>query len=416
MTTSEQDSTSTTGSPTSCLPPRDDPRTAGPPVPLRNWLAVIAVSLGVFSFTTTEMVPIGLLTSMGADLHVSEGTTGLSVTLYGAIAGLFAPVLTAATRNFDRRRLLMLVLTVFVVGNVFTALATNYPVLMASRLLTGFAHGVMWSIAANIAVRLVPEDKSVRATAVVFSGISIASVIGVPLGTFIGSISHWRTAFWAIAAIGAITLLAAAALLPPMAPRNIVRLAELPRLLRRNNLRIAVLVTATVVTGHFAAYTYVTPFLEQSTGIPSRWISALLLVYGVAGIVGNFAAGAAAARALRATILTCITTLGVSVLLLVLVGHWRPGAVLLLIVWGVVYTALPVCLQTLVFTSAPDAPEAATSLYIFAFNVSISLGALLGGLTVDATGPDSVMYLGLGFSLLAAFIMAAFHKRQAADR
>jgi predicted MFS family arabinose efflux permease len=384
---------------------------AAPPTPLtpvRSWLAVVAVGMGVFAFTTTEMIPIGLLPAMSRDLHVSEGTVGLSVTLYGAIAGLFAPVLTVATRRFDRRLLLLLVLGIFVAGNAFTALSSSYAVLMVSRLLTGFAHGVMWSIAASIAIRMVPPAQAVRATAVVFSGISIASVAGVPIGTFIGGLSNWRTAFWSIAGTGVLIFAAAAFLLPPLAPRAVMRLAELPRLLRDGNLRIATLVTAAMVIGHFAAYTYVAPFLEQEAGIPSGWVSALLLLYGVAGVVGNFAGGAAAARALRATTLTCILLLAAAVVLLVVNGGWHPGTVILLVVWGLAYTALPVCLQTLVFASAPQAPEAATSLYICAFNVSIALGAMVGGWFVDASGPSAVMFLGAGFSVLAALLMTRY--------
>ncbi|MER8225601.1 MFS transporter [Streptomyces sp. NPDC094143] len=399
------DTVSATPAPDGADRPAASPAPLGP---VRSWLAVVAVGMGVFAFTTTEMVPIGLLPAMSRDLHVSEGTVGLSVTLYGAIAGLFAPVLTVATRRIDRRLLLLLVLGVFVAGNAFTALSSSYAVLMVSRLLTGFAHGVMWSIAASIAIRLVPPAQAVRATAVVFSGISIASVVGVPFGTFIGGLSDWRTAFWAIAAIGVAILAAAAFLLPPLAPRAVVRLAELPRLLRDGNLRIATLVTAAMVIGHFAAYTYVAPFLEQDAGIPSDWVSALLLLYGVAGVVGNFAGGAAAARSLRATTLTCILLLAAAVVALVVNGRWHPGTVILLLVWGIAYTALPVCLQTLVFASAPQAPEAATSLYICAFNISIALGALIGGWFVDASGPSAVMFLGAGFSILAALLMTRY--------
>ncbi|WP_299537337.1 MFS transporter [uncultured Streptomyces sp.] len=385
-------------------------RPAKPSVPLgpvRSWLAVVAVGMGVFAFTTTEMVPIGLLPAMSRDLGVSEGSVGLSVTLYGAIAGLFAPVLTAATRRLDRRVLLLLVLGIFIAGNAFTALSSSYTVLMVSRLLTGFAHGVMWSIAASIAIRLVPKGQAVRATAVVFSGISIASVVGVPFGTFIGQ-SDWRTAFWVISGIGVLILTAAVLLVPRLEPRTVVRLAELPRLLGDANLRIATLVTVAMVIGHFAAYTYVAPFLEQDAGIPAHWVSALLLLYGVAGVVGNFGGGAAAARALRTTTLTCILLLAAAVVLLVVNGEWRPGTVVLLLVWGIAYTALPVCLQTLVFASAPKAPEAATSLYICAFNISIALGALIGGWFVDTSGPSAVMFIGAGFSLVAALLMTRY--------
>ncbi|MEU7513003.1 MFS transporter [Streptomyces sp. NPDC042898] len=398
-----------TATPPAAVPDGADHPAASPSRPgaLRSWLAVVAVGMGVFAFTTTEMVPIGLLPSMSRDLGVSEGTVGLSVTLYGAIAGLFAPVLTVATRRFDRRLLLLLVLGIFVAGNVFTALSSSYTVLMASRLLTGFAHGVMWSIAASIAIRLVPSGQAVRATAVVFSGISIASVVGVPFGAFIGQ-SDWRTAFWAISAIGVLILAAVAFLLPSLEPRAVARLSELPKLLRDGNLRIATLVTAAMVIGHFAAYTYVAPFLEQDAGIPSEWVSALLLLYGVAGVIGNFAGGAAAARALRTTTLACILLLATAVVLLVVNGRWQPGTIILLLVWGIAYTALPVCLQTLVFASAPQAPEAATSLYICAFNVSIALGALAGGWVVDASGPSAVMFLGAGFSVFAALLMTRY--------
>ncbi|MFD7716496.1 MFS transporter [Streptomyces sp. NPDC059814] len=375
--------------------------------PVRSWLAVVAVGMGVFAFTTTEMVPIGLLPAMSRDLGVSEGSVGLSVTLYGAIAGLFAPVLTVATRRLDRRVLLLLVLGIFIAGNAFTALSSSYTVLMVSRLLTGFAHGVMWSIAASIAIRLVPKGQAVRATAVVFSGISIASVVGVPFGTFIGQ-SDWRTAFWVISGIGILILTASVLLVPRLEPRTVVRLAELPRLLRDANLRIATLVTVAMVIGHFAAYTYVAPFLEQDAGIPAHWVSALLLLYGVAGVVGNFGGGAAAARALRTTTLTCILLLAAAVVLLVVNGEWHPGTVVLLLVWGIAYTALPVCLQTLVFASAPQAPEAATSLYICAFNISIALGALIGGWFVDTSGPSAVMFIGAGFSVVAALLMTRY--------
>ncbi|MGW2824464.1 MFS transporter [Streptomyces sp. NPDC001443] len=390
--------------PDGAVRPAGSPTSSGS---LRNWLAVITVGMGVFAFTTTEMVPIGLLPAMSRDLGASEGTVGLSVTLYGAIAGLFAPLLTVATRRLDRRRLLLLVLCVFVGGNVFTALSSSYAVLMVSRLLTGFAHGVMWSIAASIAIRLVPSDQAVRATAVVFSGISVASVVGVPFGTLIGQ-SNWRTAFWAIAGIGVLILAAVIFLVPSLEPRAVVRLAELPELLRNGNLRIATLVTATMVIGHFAAYTYVAPFLERGAGVPSGWVSALLLLYGVAGVVGNFAGGAAAARALRTTTLACILLLATAVVLLVANGRWHPGTIALLLVWGIAYAALPVCLQTLVFASVPQAPEAATSLYICAFNVSIALGALAGGWVVDASGPSAVMFLGAGFGVVAALLMTRY--------
>lgn len=375
---------------------------------LRSWLSVFALGLGVFAFTTSEMVPIGLLTTMGSDLGVSEGSTGLAVTLYGVVAGLFAPVLTAATRRLDRRTLLLAVLAVFVIGNAVTALSVSYPLMLGSRFMTGFAHGVMWSIAASIAVRLVSPKASVRAIAVVFSGISVASVVGVPFGTFLGDAAGWRTVFWVISGLGVAVAVAVATLLSRMEPAGAVVLRDLPALLRSTPaLRIAVLVTAVMVTGHFAAYTYVTPFLEQVTGIKPAWISGLLLLYGAAGVLGNFLSGFATARALPGTIIVCALGLGVSVALMIVVGDLTAPAIALLLAWGLFYTALPVALQTLVFSSAPDTPEAATSLFVMAFNVSIALGAAIGGLTIDASGPTATMLVGAVLALIAAGVMAA---------
>ncbi|WP_037646454.1 MFS transporter [Streptomyces hygroscopicus] len=380
---------------------------APPPASARGWLAVLAVTFGVFTVTATETMPIGLLPQMAAGSRVSEGTVGLTVTLYGLFAGVLAPVLTAATRRLDRGRLLLLILAVFVAGNAATAMATNYLWLMLVRLLVGCIHGVLWAIVASVAVRLVPPARSVRATAVVFSGISLATVLGVPLGTMVGQWLDWRAAFWALAACSAVALTATALLMPPMPPHGGVHLSELPRLLRAGNLRTAVAVTATVVIGHYAAYTYITPFLLRNVGIPSDLVGVLLLGFGAAGVVGNFLAGAVIGRgpALRTVVLGLIAGTGAAMALLLAAGGWRPAAIVFLLGWGLAYSALPVALQTLVFRSVPRAREAATSLYVLSFNVSISLGALCGSLALDHSGPSLVMVTGLGFCA-AAFLIA----------
>ncbi|MEU0085192.1 MFS transporter [Streptomyces sp. NPDC006274] len=272
--------------------------------------------------TATETMPVGLLPEMAAGLRVSEGTVGLPVTLYGLFADILAPVLTAATRGLDRGRLLLVILTVFVVGTVLTALAVNYVWLMLVRLLIGFIHGVLWAIVASIAVRLVPPAHSVRATAVVFSGISLATVLGVPLGTIVGQWLDWRAAFWALAACSAVALTATAVLMPPMPARGGVYLSELPRLLKTGNLRMAVGVTAVVVIGHYAACTYITPFLLRNVGVAPNMTGVLLLSFGAAGVAGSFLAGAVIGRgpALRTIVLGLVACTGGSTALLLAAG------------------------------------------------------------------------------------------------
>ncbi|MFB6978503.1 MFS transporter [Streptomyces scopuliridis] len=360
----------------------------------------------MFAVTATETMPVGLLPEMAAGLRVSEGTVGLTVTLYGLFAGILAPVLTAATRRLDRGQLLLVILTVFIVGNVLTALAVNYVWLMLVRLLIGFIHGVLWAIVASIAVRLVPPAHSVRATAVVFSGISLATVLGVPLGAIVGQWLDWRAAFWALAACSAVALIASAVLMPPMPPRGEVHLSELPRLLKIGNLRTAVGVTAVVVIGHYAAYTYITPFLLRNVGVASNMVGVLLLSFGAASVAGNFLAGAVIGRgpALRTIVFCLIAGTGGSMALLLAAGVWKPAAIVFLLSWGLAYSALPVALQTLVFRSVPQAREAATSLYVLSFNVSIALGALFGSLALDHSGPSLVMITGMAFCTLALLL------------
>jgi predicted MFS family arabinose efflux permease len=375
-------------------------------VPAQGWPAVLAVAAGVFTVTATETMPIGLLPEMAADLGVSEGTVGLTVTLYGLFAGFLAPVLTAATRRLDRRRLLIVILTVFVAGNVLTALAASYLWLMLVRLLIGFIHGVLWAIVASIAVRLVAPARAVQATAVVFSGISLASVIGVPLGTIVGQWLGWQAAFWALAGCSAVALTATVLLVPPMPPHGGVHLSQLPRLLKTGHLRTAVGVTSVVVIGHYAAYTYITPFLLQNVGVPPDLVGVLLLCFGVAGVAGNFLVGAVIGRgpALRTVVLALIACTGGSMALLLAVGDRTPAAIVFLLIWGLAYSALPVALQTLVFRGVPQAREAATSLYVLSFNVSISLGALFGSLALDRSGPSLVMVTGMAFCAAALLV------------
>lgn len=369
----------------------------------RRTVALLAIALGVFTVTATEMVPIGLLPDIAADLRRSEGAIGLSVSLYGVIAGLLAPFLTAAFRRLDRRSLLLLILVTFTLGNILTAVSFSYAVLLVSRLLTGVVHGVMWSVVASIAVRLVRPERGVQATAIVFSGISLALVLGVPLGTFIGHLWGWRIAFATLAVLSALTVALLVALMPRLPPDGGVDLRELPRLLRIPNLRIAVVLTSVVVIGNYAAYTYVTPFLIGHAGIDAGWVSALLLCYGVAGLVGNFAGAHVVARGrpLGRVLAWSIMVLCGALILLFPLGTWVIGVAVSLAVWGAAYSALPVILQTLVLRSAPGQGEAATSVYVLAFNVSIALGALSGGIGIDNGGASMPVVVGVSFCVLA---------------
>ena len=369
---------------------------------LRNWLSVATVAIGIFIFVTTEMLPVGVLPAIGAALNVSDGTVGLTVTVPAIVAAFTGPLLTVATGRLDRRLMLCVLLALLAAGNLISAMASSFPVLLGARILVGLSIGGFWSIAAAIAVRLVPPAAVGRATALIFSGVATASVVGVPAGTLIGDIGGWRSAFIAAGLLSLLVLVAMVTLLPRLPAKQTIRLGALPSLLGNATLRMGLLATFLLITGHFSAYTFVSPFLQQVSGIDGNLISSLLLVYGTAGIIGNFVAGPAAVRNVRRTLLLIVGGITVSLLLMSLFGNEPVGGIAFLVAWGLTYGGVSVSLQTWMLKIAPHAMEAASALYVAVFNLSISLGALVGGQAVDNIGTASVTWLGGGLVLLSA--------------
>ncbi|KPC84921.1 transporter [Streptomyces sp. NRRL S-4] len=364
-------------------------------------LGVVTVMVGIFSLVTTEILPIGLLTPIGTTFGISDGSAGLMMTVPGLLAAVAAPVVTVATRRIDRRLMLCALMLLLAVADFLAAAAPAYWVMIASRVLVGLAIGAFWSIGAGIAPRLVPPEQVGRATSVIFSAVPLGSVLGVPFGVFLGDAAGWRTAFTAMGLLTLGVCGALIALMPPLPPESTTGLGVLGGLIGAARIRAGLIVTFLVVLAHFGAYTYVTPFLEVETHASTRFVTLVLLVYGTAGVVGNFAAGALVRRSLRGTFGVAAGMLAASTLLLPVLGTDEGGAVVLLIVWGLAYGAVPVCSQMWFLTSAPRTPEAASVLFTSSFQATISLGALGGGIVVDASSPTTVMILGGATAALA---------------
>ncbi|MFJ3219171.1 MFS transporter [Kitasatospora sp. NPDC086801] len=273
---------------------------------------------------------------------------------------------------------------------------------LVARVVLGVVIGAFWSIGVGLAPRLVPEPRQARANAVVFSAVPLGSVLGVPAGVLLGHLAGWRTAFAAMAALTLVVLVALAVSLPPLPPQTTTRLSVLRDLLRTRGVRTGLVVTFLVVTAHFGTYTYVTPFLQDVTYAGPNLVTALLLGYGLAGLVGNFVAGTWAARALRPAFVTAVGLLAASTVLLPVVGTTVPGAAVLLVLWGLAYGAVPVCSQAWFRTAAPHAPEAASVVFTSSFQATIALGALVGGAVVDTASTPTVMLLGGLTGVLAA--------------
>lgn len=384
--------------------------------PRGGWPAVLAVAAATFLVVTSEMLPVGLLTSIGPDLGASAGTAGLAMTVPGLVAALCAPALSAATARLDRRAVLAALAGLLAVADLGSAAAPGLPALLASRVLVGVAIGGVWAIAGGLAARLVPERSAGAATSVVFGGISVASVVGVPAGTLVGDLAGWRAAFAVAGVLSLAACAALAVLLPALPGTGPADLRNVPRVLRAPRARAGLVVTLLLVTGHFAAYTYVRPVLERVSGVDPDLVSTLLLVYGVAGVAGNFAAGTAAARGPRRTLLAIAAVLAPAVLLFPVAGRAPLPAVVLLVLWGAAYGGVSVTLQTWLLRAAPPhAAEPASALFVAAFNIAISLGALAGGRVADTAGEPGALWLGGALGGLALAAAAVLGRRKERD-
>ncbi|MGW1102123.1 MFS transporter [Streptomyces sp. NPDC002540] len=370
------------------------PTATAPRTPLRGRLAVLSVTLGIFSIVTTEILPIGLLTSIGSDFAVSDGTAGLMMTMPGVLAAVSAPVVTVATARVDRRAMLCVFMLLLALADFLTAAASDYRIVLVSRVMVGVTIGGFWSIGVGLAGRLVRPASAGRATAVIFSAVPLGSVLGVPAGTFIGGLAGWRTAFVVMGVLSAGVLALMLLVLPALPPTRVTRASLLRTVLGRTGTRFALLLTFLIVLSHFATYTYVTPFLEQVTHAGPALITVFLLIYGAAGIVGNFIGGALVSRRPRTAVSLAAGMIAAATALLPVLGRWQVGAVALLVLWGVAYGAVPVCSQAWFARSATDAPEAASVLFTASFQATIAIGALAGGAVLDHLSVSAVMLLG----------------------
>lgn len=399
--------------------PSDLPAACQSRADARAWLAVLSVAVGSFVMVTTEFLPIGLLTDIAAGLHISTGTAGLMVTTPAAVATFAAPLLIMAAGRLDRRYVLWSLMALLIVANLSAAMAPSFPVLLLGRVLLGICVGGFWSFATSIGRRLVPEASASRATALVLAGISVGTVCGVPAGALIGDLLGWRAAFAVTAGLTALVLLAQVLLLPALAAQQAIGLMHLLQPLRRPLARIGYLATACLFIGQFAAYTYLKPLLQQVLGLDAALIAALLLVYGLTGIVATFIGEAMTARSLRGSMIGIALVLGLTVLAAphagaaaVLLGGGPLAvailAALMVALWGLAFGAVPIAITNWMFKAVPDNPEAGQGLLVSVVQVALSSGALVGGVLVDHAGIPSALTVAGMLVLLSGAIVALF--------
>lgn len=352
-------------------------------------LALLALTLSAFAIGTTEFVIVGLVPTIAEDLAVSLPSAGLLVSLYALGVAIGAPVLTALTGKWNRKSVLLTLMALFVAGNLLAWQAPSYGSLIIARILTGLAHGVFFSIGSTIATSLVTKDKEASAIAIMFTGLTVALVTGVPLGTWIGQEFGWRATFLVVSVLGLIALLGSRFLIPSnLKQTQPAKFSEQLKVLTQPRLLLVYAMTAVGYGGTFVAFTYLAPILQQVSGFSASSIGLIMLVYGVSVAVGNIWGGKLADKMGPVKALHIIFTLLALVLLAFTFTAQNPiTAVLTVLIWGAFafgnVPGLQVYVVQLAEKYTPNAVDVASGLNIAAFNVGIAIGSIVGGLIVE---------------------------------
>lgn len=386
------------------------PMWAGFPVP------VLALTMCAFCIGTAEFVVMGLLPDIARDLSVSIPMAGQLVTGYALGVVIGAPILAVATGRLPRKLVLLLMVGVFIAGNFLSAVAPNYGFLMVARIFAAFAHGTLFGVGAIVAADMVPANRQASAIALMFTGLTLANILGVPFGTLVGQHYGWRATFWLITLLGVLALIPLGALVPNVRARPSAGLAHEFSVLRRSDVLLAIATTILGSASTFTLFTYIVPLLQDVTGFVPSEITAILLMIGVALTVGITLGGKFSDRGAMRAMITMLVALAVFLVVVPLVSHSRIATLVVVFLWATAAFGLVPGFQSRVVDKARDAPNLASTLNIGAFNLGNAGGAFLGGLVIDrGLGLTAVPLAGALVALvaLATAVIGARRDRRA---
>ena len=371
---------------------------------IREWLPLLGITVSAFIFNTSEFMPVGLLTDIGATFGTSEGTTGLIVSVYAwAVMLLSLPLMMLATR-VPFRPLMLIVLGVFSAGQVLSALAASYGMLMAARLVVACAHSVFWAIAAPVAARLVDAKHSAMAVSMVVTGSALAMVVGLPLGRVIGLVMGWRQTFACVAAVALAVLAYLAFVFPRVDGAAVFTVRQLPALMHNKVLVGVFVITALYPMGYYTGYSYIEPFLLQVGGMGEDVVTAALVVFGIAGLVGSFIC--TRFYTAKSVFFPCAVIAGVAVSLALLLpaAAALPLVFLVCVLWGMSGSGYSIVYQAKIIEVA-DESEQTVAMAIFSgiFNLGIGTGSFIGGAVCTY---DTIAHVGLVGAFIAALALA----------
>ncbi|HEY3606309.1 MAG TPA: MFS transporter [Pseudonocardiaceae bacterium] len=370
-----------------------------------QWIAVTSIALGSFALVFSELIPVGLLADISGHLRVSIGVGGLMVVIPAVVAALAAPVLTLSSARLERRSVLLVLSVLLLASDVVGGIAPDIGVMLAARAVLGVCIGGFWVFGAAAAIAMVSEKARGTAMAVVSSGIFIATVASLPTASLIGTFTTWRVAFAVAIVFAAVAVVVQLAALPGLGagsrvqPRSLLTVLTLPR--SRTGLAAA----SAIFFAHFAAYTYIAPLLHTRAGLSASASTLVLLGFGLAGAVSNFAAGAIVRRHLRATLMGSGLLIAVSTLLLAAISGTRPLAIALVALWGLGFGAVPVAAQSWMAQAMPANVEGGLALFVSALQGSLAAGSAVGGIVYDTQGPAGALTVAAVIAALGALTL-----------
>ncbi|MFJ1449643.1 MFS transporter [Bacillus halotolerans] len=361
--------------------------------------ALLALAISAFAIGTTEFISVGLLPLISDDLHIPVTTAGLTVSLYALGVTFGAPILTSLTSSMSRKTLLLWIMIIFIAGNTMATSASSIGILLAARVISAFSHGVFMSIGSTIAADLVPENKRASAISIMFTGLTVATVTGVPFGTFIGQQLGWRFAFMVIIAVGIIAVIANGILVPSNLRKGTkTTMRDQLKLVTNGRLLLLFVITALGYGGTFVVFTYLSPLLQEVTGFKAGTVAIILLVYGIAIAIGNMIGGKLSNRNPIAALFYMFIVQALVLFTLTFTAPYKIAGLITILFMGLLafmnVPGLQVYVVMLAERFVPSAVDVASAINIAAFNAGIALGSFLGGVITDSIGLIHTAWIG----------------------